>query len=265
MSHFTFNILLTLLGVGAIATSLLGTPRQSALVSRCFIVTVIIRFSLALVVLANSWADAIFLQQNETERHEAMQGFHGELSLIVSQAGINTDISSEIQELEAAIGRNQRARDAERKELDLARARLKQAEAELKALDNRSIPEIIIGDTTIDIETKKREIEELEAAIKVHKATLAEQSEDFEASEEQLDCLRQQSRGGSCSLAERMSSALAAVDLKQRIDALGDQVSEFASNLINLLMSLLLKSILLPLLFLYALLRSTRLLFGSIR
>lgn len=53
------------------------------------------------------------------------------------------------------------------------------------------------------------------------------------------------------SLADGSTRGLDALDVRQRIRALGDQVSEFAASLINLLMSLVLKSILLPLGFFY--------------
>lgn len=53
------------------------------------------------------------------------------------------------------------------------------------------------------------------------------------------------------SLADGSARGLNALDVRQRIKALGDQVSEFAASLINLLMSLVLKSILLPLGFFY--------------
>ena len=48
VSHSTFNIVLTLLGAGAVAASLWGSPRQYAVVSKFFILTVFLRFSLAL-------------------------------------------------------------------------------------------------------------------------------------------------------------------------------------------------------------------------
>ena len=90
-------------------------------------------------------------------------------------------------------------------------------------------------------------------------------AESHEALKDRLSCLKQQSRGESCSMADTVSKALMAANVKERIEALEDNVDELASNLINLLMSLILKSILLPILFLYGLLRSIRLIFGTIQ
>ena len=124
VSHSTFNIVLTLLGAGAVAASLWGSPRQYAVVSKFFILTVFLRFSLALVVLASNWADTIFLKENETEQYEAIQGFHGELGLFGSRIGLNVELGNEIREVEVEIQRNQQAVKAERRDLYLNRVRL---------------------------------------------------------------------------------------------------------------------------------------------
>ncbi len=262
VSHYTFNILLTLFGVGAIATGLWGSSKQFAFASRFFFVTVLVRFSLVLIVLANSWANTIFLKENQSQRHTAMKEFHSELILISSSAGISTDLSVDLKETEEALRRNQQDQEAAQAALYLNRTKLEQAEAEFKVLDDRSILEKFTGHTTDDIEGKKVVITKLEADVELSEYTLAALVESREPILDRRDCLKQQSKGNSCSIAESVANAL---DVKQQIVALGDQVNEFASNLINLLMSLILKSILLPVLFLYGLLRSVRLIFGAIQ
>lgn len=139
VSHASFNILLTALGLASLAALVWGTRRQSAIAGRVFIVMVAVRFSLVLVVLANSWADTVFLQENEAQQYRAVQVFHGELS----EAG---------------------------------------------------------------------------------------------------------------TLADGSASALSALDIRKQINTLSNQVSDFAASLINLLMSLVLTSILLPIGFFYVLL-----------
>ena len=136
VSHVSFNILLTALGVLGMLAAMWGTRRQAAIATRLFLVMVVLRFALALVVLANSWVDAVFLKDNEAVQYQAVQGFHGELN-------------------------------------------------------------------------------------------------------------------AASDLADGSARGLSALDIRQRIAALGDQVSDFAASLINLLMSLVLKSILLPLGFFY--------------
>jgi hypothetical protein len=94
--------------------------------------------------------------------------------------------------------------------------------------------------------------------IRANQQTIAALMEREEALKERLACLEQRAKGESCSLADSMSSAIAAVDVKRRIEALGSRVDDFASSLINLLMSLVLKSIVLPVLFLYLMLHFAR-------
>jgi signal transduction histidine kinase len=261
VSHTTFNILLTVLGGGVIATSIWGTSRQYAALSKFFFITVIIRFSLALVVLANSWADVIFLEENDEYRHVAMQEFQGELSLIGSRAGLIGDMSDDIRKVEGDIQRNEAAQKAEQAELYLNRTRLEQAEAELEALDDIPWWKKMMGETTVAIEGKKTEIAMLKKAIADSKYTISALVESHEAQHDRLKCLKLKAIGESCSIADSMASALSAMDVKKQIESLGVQVSDFASNIINLLMSLILKSIVLPLIFLYVLLHSAGSLF----
>lgn len=261
VSHTTFNILLTLLGVGAIATLIWGTPRQYAAVSKFFFFTVMIRFSLALVVFANSWVDVIFLEENDEYRYVVMQEFQGELGLIGSRAGLNSDMSNDIKDVEGDIQRSEKAQQAEHKEADLNRTTLEQAEAQLEALDNRPWWKKISGNTTVVIEGKKATIAKLEAMIEGNEYNVAALIESQQAMRDRLECLKLKANGESCSIADSMTSALSALDVKIQIESLSEQVGDFASNLINLLMSLMLKSIVLPILFLYALLRSAGLLF----
>ncbi len=256
ISHTTFNILLTALGAAALASALSGYPRSYRVLARYFLATVLIRFSLALVILANSWADAIFLADREVQQHAAMKGFHEELELIGSRAGLNTDPGGDIATIRADIERNEQAGLAEQRELESNRSRLQATESELEQLDRRSWWEKITGRSTADIQAKQGEIEALETAIAANEFTISALAESREALEDRLDCLQRRSRGDACNLADTMSRALAAMDVRDRIEALGKQVDAFSTNLINLLMSLLLKSVLLPILFLYILLRS---------
>ena len=263
VSHTTFNILLTVLGGGVIATLIWGTARQYAALSKFFFVTVITRFSLALVVLANSWADIIFLEEADEDRHIAMQKFQGELGLIGSRAGLIGDMSDDIRKVEEDIQRNEAAQKAEQTELYLNRTRLEQAEAELEALDDIPWWEKMMGETTVAIEGKKTEIAKLKKTIADGEYTVAALVESNEALRDRLECIKLKAKGKSCSIADSMASALSAMDVKKQIESLGEQVGDFASNIINLLMSLILKSIVLPLLFFYLLLRSAGSLFRS--
>ena len=258
VSHATFNYLLTALGVATLLASLRDNPRLYRALARFFFVTVLVRFSLALAVLANSWADAIFLEQNEARQHELMRGFENELEQIGSRAGLGTDLTGDIAMVQEAIARNRQTQRAEQQELGLHREQLERAEKQLEAIDNRNVIDRLMGNSTATIQAGQQDIAELEAAVESNEYTLAALVESAEALQDRLDCLERRARGESCTLADSMVRALAGVDVRNRIEALGEQVDAFTANLINLLMSLVLKSILLPILFLYLLLRLAR-------
>ncbi len=265
VSHATFNGLLTALGLATILASFRGSPRVYRPLARFFFVTVIVRFSLALAVLANSWADVIFLEQNETEQHELMKGFEDELELIGSRAGLSADLTDDIEMVQEAIARNRQTQRAEQQELDLHREQLERMENELDAVDKRTIIDRLMGNSTAAIEARQQDIEQLEAAIESNEYTLAALVESAVALQDRLECLERRARGDTCTLADSMVRALAGVDVRNRIEALGDQVDAFTANLINLLMSLVLKSILLPILFLYLLLRLARTVWATVQ
>lgn len=261
VSDTTFNILLSILGAGVIVTSFISPGGVYRLAAKFFIITVIIRFSFAAVILANSWADSVFIERNITERHAAMQVFHDELGVVGARAGIETGLTGEIREVEQNISLNQRAQDDEKQRLYLNLVRIEEAEAKLKAVDKRTWLEKLRGDTTIEIEEQKNKIKKLDAEIEGSEFTLTALEESREALEEQLTCLEKRSKGDTCSLFESVHRTAQAFNLKSQIDALVEQVDDFASNIINLLMALILKSVILPLLFLYALVKSSRYVF----
>ena len=190
-----------------------------------------------------------------------MQVFHDELGLVGARAGIESGLADEKKEVEASIARNQKAQDAEKQTRYLNRTHLEEAIAKLDAIDKRTWWEKLRGETTVDIEGLKAQIRKLESEIEGSEYTLSALQETREALDERLDCLEKRRRGESCSLFDSARRTAEALNMKKQIDALVEQVDKFASNVISLLMALILKSVILPLLFLYALVKSSRYVF----
>lgn len=261
VSDFTFNILLTAFGVGVIFAKFLGAKSFYRLIAKFFAVTVLIRFSLAAVVLANSWADVIFLQTKENQKYEAIKIFHERLAVVGEKAGIESSLTNEASPVEAAIARNQKTQESETLALSLIRARLEEEKARLNAIDKRSLWETLKGDTTANIESARTAIKNLEEQIAASTYTLTSLQEARKTLDEQWECLGKRNRGESCSLSDSLRRTADALNMKSQIEALVAQVDEFASNLIGLLMSLILKTIILPILFLLILYRSVRYVF----
>lgn len=258
VSHSTFNILLTVLGAGAIASSFIGTPRQYHFLSRLFLVTAMIRFSLAIVVLANGWVDHIFLEKNDERRHQRMSEYHAELAQVSSLAGIQTNTPSKLEIIEKRLRDNHAAIQDEQREISLARTRLEAAQARLKDLDKRSWWERLQGETTLEIEKLEAKIETEKRNVENHEIILKSLETTRRNLERILACLYDNNNGAKCMPANTDRSGLNVSEIKMAIESLFQRLDDFASNAINLLMSLILKSILLPILFLYFLVRAAR-------
>jgi hypothetical protein len=73
-----------------------------------------------------------------------------------------------------------------------------------------------------------------------------------------MACLDNRSRGEKCHFWEILPNVPNVKMLQFKLDKIEDRVSEFAENTINLLVSLLLKTVVIPLLFIYLLLKIIR-------
>src|SRR5690606_10402997 len=82
VSHTMFNILLSIVAICTGLSLFLGSPKLLSALLRAFLVIAFFRFSLGLVVLANSWVDSTFLDAADQQRHVAMEKFQGELRQI---------------------------------------------------------------------------------------------------------------------------------------------------------------------------------------
>ncbi|MEM1110646.1 MAG: hypothetical protein AAGI11_01945 [Pseudomonadota bacterium] len=255
VSHAFFNLLLSLLGTATLIAHFAANAAMFSRLWRIFAVTVIVRFLLVFMVLASGWADAVFLKQSEAANHASVRAFEGELNQISSKAGLRLQLAADTDETNAALAVNERARDIERGELNRLRAERGSAVRELNTLDQRNWWQRLTQDTTVEIEGKRAQITALERDIRGREQTLAALEDNREAMQGKLDCIERRSRGDNCSLAETIDQAVASLDIARQIESLEDSVNVFASDLINLLMSVLLKSVLFPLLFLYLLLR----------
>jgi hypothetical protein len=86
-----FNGFLTLLAVVAVLGLLRPQSRLAAFGLRLYLITLLLRFALALSALASGWVDASFLAEREARQREAMEAFRGELAALESAPGEDTD------------------------------------------------------------------------------------------------------------------------------------------------------------------------------
>jgi len=263
VSHTLFNTLLTALAAGVAYTLLRREPTLYRPLFQAFLVTAFLRFSLGLVVLANNWVDSTFLQEQDQQRHAAMESFQGELREASALAGANGSFETQIEasrqqlnRLESRRLRNAQSLEEVRRELALAETTL----AELISADRLGCTAITISRHTCSEpvlraaelrEQLTQTAEALELKAAEIAATEAEQ-------EEALACLQKRSRGESCGLLDSMRNTVSPQQLRTRINDLENGMNAFAENTIDLLVSLLLKSVAIPLVFFYLLLKLLR-------
>ena len=263
VSHTLFNTLLTALAAGVAYTLLRRDRSLYKPLFQAFLVTAFLRFSLGLVVLANNWVDSTFLQEQDQQRHAAMESFQGELREASTLAGASDSFEAQIEDsrqqlnrLESRRLRNAQSLDEVQRELALAETRL----ADLISADGLGCTAITVSRHTCSepvLQAAKtrdqlaQTADALELRAEEIDATAAEQ-------EEALTCLQKRSRGESCGLLDSMRNTVSPQQLRNKISDLENGMNAFAENTIDLLVSLLLKSVAIPLVFFYLLLKLLR-------
>lgn len=263
VSDTLFNALLTIL---ALATGLALVPGKSTSANyllRAFLVVAFVRFSLALVVLANSWVDKTFLQDADAQRHIAMEQFQGELREIdnLSSTGASADEGIRQLDLELALlqqeGLQLRAESDElQREIDSAKLALGRLKADAGGFCN--VPIIVPQSCPEDVKLAKAALDALQAQASDVSAALALNQETAAELLEKLECLKASRQGEPCSFWDRLPTGPSAAELRQKLDEINAQLGDFTENAINLLVSLLLKTVVIPLFFLYLLLQVLR-------
>lgn len=263
VSHTLFNAVLTLLAIGVVYTMLRDNLPMYRALLRGFLVIAFLRFSLGLVVLANHWVDSTFLLEQDQQRHAAMEAFRGELreaSALAGAGGASGQLLEQtLQERSRLQSRREHTGETLRQvelELEMAEAQL----AELVSADGPGCTAFTISEYTCSPEVlRAREVaRQLEQTAAGLEQTTQQLDTELEELTDNLECLQRRARGERCSWLESVTSAVSPQQLRDKIDELEAGVDAFAENVIDLLVSLLLKSIAIPLLFFYLLLRLAR-------
>ncbi|MAT91967.1 MAG: hypothetical protein CME59_05155 [Halioglobus sp.] len=255
VSDTLFNIALS---IAAAATALALLPGRTNLLSqvlRGFLLIAFLRFSLGLVVLANGWVDATFLDAADQRRHRAMEKFQGELREIDSlsrtqaraQAGLE-DAAQEQRSLQAQLDQLQQEIAQLDVTVDAAKSELaaRQAAAgglcRLSALAPTCPEDVAHARSALAVQQRERQaLRDRAQALRDSLATL----------DDTVACLEKRGRGESCGLWDSLPSPPDAEQMRQKLNEINDDLSDFAENSINLLVSLLLKTVAIPLLFIY--------------
>ena len=261
VSHTVFNVLLTILALGTGLALLMNNQRFYPVLARGFIITAFLRFSLGLVVIANGWVDIAFLNSDDNERHQNMTQFQVELREINSIASSSDSPTGLVKQTRIQIEDKKSEQAAIKDSLLEIQLDLRLAEDTLNELRQQNrFCAYLISSTTCPaaVLAAKDEVDRLEVVERKLESAVLSVQNDIDEMQASLACIEKQSRGESCGGMGAMLDGMSPEALRQKLANLEGSMGAFADNTINLLMSLLLKSVIIPLLFFYLLLKLAR-------
>ena len=266
VSEWMFNILLSVVAVFSGISIFLGNPKATSLLLRAFLVVAFFRFSLGLIVLANSWVDATFLDEADQQRRVAMENFKGELHQINGLSKQAEEAAAAFNKTQAALSATEGKRKDEKRALQGLSSQIVRVEKQLRAAAEQagticgiSISTPIVSPTCPEnIHELREEIDRLESDRDTSEDTISEFDDAIAEHLENMACLDNRSRGEKCHFWEILHDVPNVKMLQVKLNDIENRVGDFTENTMNLLMSLLLKTVVIPLLFTYLLLKIMR-------
>ncbi len=255
VGHDAFNILLTVVAVIAIGALALNRRDLYQLGAKLLIITIVLRFGLSFVAFATEIVDETFLLDREKKQQQSMEIFLDELEELETAVGANPRFEKQIETLDDEVYFMNESMLERRKASDELEKELQGEEAELKTLCF-PLPILACNETfladekgtrfkglTLKIETLKNSIESTQHGIDETKAKL-------KVLEGKRECLQKKTIGETCGIWNKIKEA-STIDIRSKLNQLEEYTGTFVDSTINLLASLVFKSILLPIGFLF--------------
>jgi hypothetical protein len=229
-----------------------GSPEWAFKTLRIFFISLMVRLSMVVVAVAGHGVDQIFLNETVNNMHVKMKEFRTELEIISGQEQKDPGLTDQIKQLENMVLEKEknitiwegRLIDSQNL-IELFKKDLQESDSRTwldKLLSNPSPPAAIEAQHRIDLERAKQSDYEV---------ALERVREELEVIADELGCLKKQELEQSCSFFPKLfSDDENKPSMTERIEHLSQDINAFALNTVNLLATMLLKSILLPILFL---------------
>lgn len=268
-THSLFNAALTLAGAGTVIAAVWGDRDHYQTWLKLFLVALILRFGLALTVLMSTAVDTFFLQEREQANHQSMIAFYNTTSAASAAIETGETLAEDLEAARVALAATTSALADARTSLQSASAELQRQQQLLATLDARPIWQRWLTPEADNVKAQQevvrttgRRAANLEQSVAELEASAAVQAEN-------VQCLEKRSRGEACSMLEGMvnkagdvlasaNPARQASYIRNKIERIAGQMDEFASSVVYLLASMLLKSIVFPLLFLLIIYRLSK-------
>ena len=229
-----------------------GSPEWAFKTLRIFFISLMVRLSMVVVAVAGHGVDQIFLNETVNNMHVKMKEFRTELEIISGQGQKDPGLTDQIKQLENMVLEKEknitiwegRLIDSQNL-IELFKKDLQESDSRTwldKLLSNPSPPAAIEAQHRIDLERAKQSDYEV---------ALERVREELEVIADELGCIKKKELEQSCSFFPKLfSDDENKPSMTERIEHLSQDINAFALNTVNLLATMLLKSILLPILFL---------------
>ena len=229
-----------------------GSPEWAFKTLRIFFISLMVRLSMVVVAVAGHGFDQIFLNETVNNMHVKMKEFRTELEIISGQEQKDPGLTDQIKQLENMVLEKEknitiwegRLIDSQNL-IELFKKDLQESDSRTwldKLLSNPSPPAAIEAQHRIDLERAKQSDYEV---------ALERVREELEVIADELGCIKKKELEQSCSFFPKLfSDDENKPSMTERIEHLSQDINAFALNTVNLLATMLLKSILLPILFL---------------
>lgn len=236
-SSYSFKVIFTI--CCALMLVLKWLPLSAHFVARAwslFLIVASLRFSIAIVCALTAAVDQGFIQKIEQASLQTVQTFNSEISVGINDvAAIDEDAKQE----QAAL---QIKRDEINKTVNLTNADIATLSEQLDTLPKRSLLDVVKrkkkNETTKAIEdqisAKEQELDRLKVQLR--------------SIEKKLECIVIKQSGGSC---EGNLSKLKNMFSAEKLSEISQKINQTIDDLITVLVSLVLTTIIIPLTFLY--------------
>lgn len=258
LDHSIFSIILTLSGLTVIYAQMTSSHKLNLLI-KVFLTLALVRLSLTFIIMANTAVDAVFLEEHAAEdigRFKTMQTSLSDVADSIGNGGDEIDLQVLEERKKELLGQktviNQ---DIERTSLAIEEleTEISQLQSEKSMLD-RYNP--LQGDP--EVEKLNRSLDEYEAQMDSFELSRGVIDQSIEQIDEQVECADIRSKGGTCSIGEWIDKKTSFIDIDNKLEGISTHLEETVQGILNLIMLAILKSVLLPLLFWWLIIRSVK-------
>jgi hypothetical protein len=236
-SSYSFKVIFTI--CCALMLVLKWLPLSTHFVSRAwslFLIVASLRFSIAIVCALTAAVDQGFIQKIEQASLQTVQTFNSEISVGINDvAAIDEDAKQE----QAAL---QIKSDEITKKITLTKSDITTLSEQLDTLPQRSLLDVV------KLKKKNEVTQAVEDQVTAKEEELDRLKVQLTSIEKKLECIAIEQSGGSC---EGNLSKLKNMFSAEKVSEIAQKINQTIDDLITVLVSLVLTTIIIPLTFLY--------------